>query len=215
MEYNTERDHLILREYGRNIQRLVRYVKTVEDQEKRNTYAATLVELMKQINPNVKDSNEYYQKVWDDLFITSEFGLDVESPFPKPNPNILERKPERVHYRTNEIKFKHYGRNIELLISQALEMESQEDKESAIVTIGRLMKSFFQTWNKDTIEDEMVLKTIKSLSKNGLDIDIEKVKEHKLFDTTKKERELDSGNGFKKHRFQKGGGRRNKGKRRN
>ena len=212
MEYNTQRDHLLLREYGRNIQRMVSYLLTVEDKEKRNGYAAALVHLMTSINPNVKDSPEYEQKVWDDLFIISNFELDVDGPYPKPDANILERKPDRVRYQFNKIKFRHYGRSIEILIEQAIELEDPLEKESAVITIGKLMKSFYQTWNKEMIEDEQVLKNIRNMSGQQLDIDIEKVKELKLFDMARRdkpphENKRRNGSGG-------GGGRRDKNKNR-
>lgn len=185
MEYNTGRESLTLKEYGRNIHKLVDFIKTVEDKEKRDKYASTLVELMKQINPNVKDANDYHQKVWDDIFIIAGFDLDAESPFPKPDSEILERKPNRVPYKSNEIKFRHYGRNVEIMISQAIEMESDEEKQGAIIAIGRLMKSFCLTWNKDSVEDRVILEHIKKLSGGKLSIDLAFVEEHKLFDSKK------------------------------
>ncbi|MBR09288.1 MAG: hypothetical protein CMP48_16595 [Rickettsiales bacterium] len=187
LEYNTERTQLTLREYGRNVQNLVAHIKTVDDKEKRNKLAATLVELMKMINPEFsKDAQEYTQKVWDDLFIISKFDLDVESPFPIPEATILDRKPDRMTYQSNEIRYRHYGRNIEILINDAIAMEDPAEKEGAIIAIGKLMKSFYQTWNKDNIEDEQVLKNIKQLSKDQLTIDIEKVKTYGLFDSEKR-----------------------------
>lgn len=194
MEYNTGRGALTLKEYGRNIHKLVQFVKTVEDKEKRNKYAATLVELMKQINPNVKDSNDYHQKVWDDLFIISDFNLDAEGPFPVPNAEILERKPDRVPYKSNEIRFRHYGRNVEIMIGQAIEMENEEEKQGAIVAVGRLMKSFCLSWNKDSVEDRVILEHIKKLSGGKLDMDLAFIEEHKLFDS-KKEKSGGQSNG--------------------
>jgi len=196
LEYNTQRPHLTLREYGRNVQNLVKHLKATDDKEKRNKYAALIVELMKMINPEFsKDASEYTQKVWDDLFIISKFDLDVESPFPIPESTILDRKPDRMRYQANEIKFRHYGRNIEILINNAIALEDPEEKEAAIVAIGKLMKSFYLTWNRDNIEDEQVLKNIKQLSKDQLDIDIEKVKANGLFDSSeRKERSFDSNN---------------------
>jgi hypothetical protein len=185
MDYNTGRDHLKLREYGRNVQRMVAHIKTIDDKEKRNSYAATLVELMKQINPNLKDSQEYEQKIWDDLYIISDFELDAEGPYPKPDAGILERKPDRVKYSSNNIKYRHYGRSIEILIDRAVKLEDPAEKEGAVIAIGKLMKSFYGTWNKENIEDEQVLKNIHKMSNNQLDIDIEKVKELRLFDMAK------------------------------
>ncbi len=207
MDYNTQRAHLKLREYGRNVQNLVEHLKSIENKDERNRKAATLVELMKSINPDLnKDSSDYDQKVWDDLYIISNFELDFEGPFEKPKPEILDKKPDRMGYGANQIKFKHYGRGVEMLIDQAIAMEDPKEKEGAVVAIGRLMKSFYQTWNKDAIEDEQVLKNIKQLSKDQLDINIETVKELGLFDSDKKpaSRSFRSNN--------KGGGRRNQGK---
>ena len=209
MEYNTERSHLKLREYGRNVQNLVEHLKGIGDKEERNRKAATLVELMKSINPDLnKDSTDYDQKVWDDLYIISNFELDFEGPFEKPKPEILDKKPDRVGYGSNSIRYKHYGRSVEILIDQAVAMEDPKEKEGAVVAIGRLMKSFYQTWNKDVIEDEQVLKNIKQLSNNQLDINIETVKELGLFDSDKKPVS-------KNYRNNNGGGRRKgNGKRR-
>ncbi|REE05784.1 DUF4290 domain-containing protein [Marinoscillum furvescens] len=213
LEYNTERTHLKLREYGRNVQNLVAHIKTIEDKEERNKLAATLVELMKMVNPEFsKDANEYTQKVWDDLFIISDFDLEVEGPFPVPESTILDRKPDRMRYQSNEIRYRHYGRNIEILINDAIAMEDPKEKEGAIIAIGKLMKSFYLTWNKDTIEDEQVLKNIKQLSKNQLDIDIQKVKEFGLFDSEKRPND-NNGNGG--HRHQNQNRNRNKGGKRN
>ncbi len=186
LEYNTQRAHLKLREYGRNVQNLVAHLKTIDNKEDRNKKAATLVELMKLINPDLGNDSETDQKVWDDLHIISNFELDIEGPFPKPDAEVLDRKPERLKYYSNEIKYRHYGRSVELLIDQAIAMEDPKEKEGAVVAIGRLMKSFFQTWNKESIEDEQILKNIKKLSKDQLDINIETVKELGLFDSDKK-----------------------------
>ena len=214
LEYNTERTQLRLKEYGRNVQNLVKHIKTVEDKEQRNKLAGLLVELMKMINPEFsKDANEYTQKVWDDLFIISKFDLDVESPFPIPESTILDKKPNRMTYQSNEIKYRHYGRNVERLIDHAITLEDPKEQEGAVIAIGRLMKSFYLTWNKDNIEDEQVLKNIKQLSKNQLDIDIAKVKEFGLFDSEKRERSYDN-NRPHQNRSRKGGKRNYSNKRR-
>ena len=186
LEYNTQRSQLKLREYGRNVQNLVTHLKTIDNKEERNKKAATLVELMKLINPDSGNNNETDQKVWDDLHIISNFELDLDGPYPKPDSSVLDRKPERMKYYSNEIKYRHYGRSVELLIDQAVAMEDPKEKEGAIVSIGRLMKGFFQTWNKESIEDEQILKNIKQLSNNKLDINIETVKELGLFDSERK-----------------------------
>ncbi len=216
LEYNTQREQLTLREYGRNVQNLVKFIRENPDKEKRNRHAALLVDLMKMINPELnKDASEYNQKVWDDLFIISNFDLDVESPFPIPEATILDRKPDRMHYQSNEIKYRHYGRSVEILIENASKLEDPKEREGAVITIGRLMKSFYLTWNKDSIEDEQILKTIRQLSNDKLDIDINKVKEFNLFDSERKEKSGDGGrSGHHQNRGRKGGKRNFSNKRR-
>ncbi len=187
-DYNTGRPPLILKEYGRNMQMLVDHLRTIEDKEKRSEFAHLLIDLMKLINPIARDSQESSQKLWDDLFIMSDFDMDINSPFPKPEREILNKKPERMGYQSTEIRFKHYGRNIQLLIKKAVELEDAEDKESAVIHIGRLMKSFQNTWNRDNVEDQTILKNIEKMSNNVLTIDIDRVKADNLFDSLIKER---------------------------
>lgn len=209
LEYNSQRPGILLKEYGRNIQKLVEYVRTIEDAEKRTRYASTLTDLMKQIHPSLKDNPEYDQKVWDDLYIISDYDLEVESPFPMPEKSLLGKKPQRLNYNQGKIRFRHYGGNIEVMIQRAIEMEDPEDKESAIIHIGRLMKRFYATWNNENIDDDVVIKNIHNLSNGQLQVDAEKVKEHGLFNTTVKERKPN-----RDHGGNQGGRRRNFQKRR-
>ena len=186
--YNTTRPALILKEYGRNMQMLVEHIKTIEDKEKRSESAYVLIELMKLINPSVKDAQETSQKLWDDLFIMSDFDLDIDSPYPMPEREILNKKPDRMGYKTSEIRFKHYGRNIKLLIDKAVELTDPEEKDGATIHIGRLMKSFQNTWNRDNVDDDTIVTNITKMSKGGLSIDLDRVKAENLFDSMVKER---------------------------
>lgn len=189
---DEDKNPLVLREYGRNVQKLVNYVKTLEDKEKRTRFAETLVDLMKMINPNTKDYPEYTQKVWDDLYIMSGFDLDVDGPFPMPEKSILGKKPRRMTYNTHNVRFKHYGKNVELMIEKAIALEDAEEKEAAIISIGKLMKTFQVAWNRDNVDDAVILQNIEQLSKGNLTISIDKVKENNLFDSLVKEREFSS-----------------------
>ena len=119
MDYNSSREPIKLREYGRNVQKLVEYIKKEEDKEKRSEYAKALVDLMHQITPQRKDVVENDQKLWDDLFIVSEFDLEIESPYGMPDKAVMSKRPDNMPYQRNRIKYLHYGRNIELLIAEA------------------------------------------------------------------------------------------------
>ena len=174
---------IVLKEYGRNTQKIVNYILTIDDRERRSKFARTVIELMKQINPNMKDAQDSYQKLWDHLYIMSNFSLDVETAYPMPEKSVLDKKPMKVEYNLNNLKFKHYGKNIELLIQKAIEKTNPEEKEASIIYIGKLMKRFYASWNKENIEDEVILEHLELLSKKQLTISIERVKSEGLFDT--------------------------------
>ena len=154
---------------------------------------------MKLINPALKDGNEFSQKLWDDLFIISDFDLEVDSPYPKPAPEVLTRKPESLAYNNHKLKYKHYGRNIELLIAQATEIKDEEDRKNAIIYLGRLMRSFYGVWNKEVVDEGVIVNHLKEMSDGKLTIDLAMVKEQNLFEPTYKERpRRSSGNNGKR-----------------
>jgi len=183
-DYNSLRPNLILKEYGRNMQKLVAYLRSIPDIEKRTEYAYTLIELMKLLYPSVKETMESAQKLWDDLYIMSEFDLEINGPYPMPEKSILNKKPNRVPYRNTELRFKHYGRNVQLLIEQAVKLQDPEEKENAVIYIGRLMKGFQTAWNRENVENEVIIKDMETLSKHQLTIDIKKEVAENLFESS-------------------------------
>lgn len=170
-----------MKEYGKNIQQLVDHVTAIEDREKRTQSAYTIIEIIKQLFPAMKQEND--QKLWDDIYIMSDFKLDVDGPFPMPAKELLGKTPLPIGYPKGQVKFKHYGRNIEKLIEKAIEIEDDEEQEAAIIYIGQLMRSFHSTWNRDNFDDGIILDDIKTLSKGKLHIDLEKVRENALFES--------------------------------
>ena len=200
-DYNTSKSGVILKEYGRNVQKLAEHIMTIEDRDKRTRYATTLIELMRQLNPSVRENNETTQKLWDDLFIMTNFALDVDAPYPKPEVDILTKKPERLSYNTDAVKYKHYGKNIEKMIGKAIAAEDEGERKAGTIFVGKLMKSFYQTWNKEGVDDEVIINNIKEMSGGKLDISVDEVKSKNLFDSQKGRGS--SGKG--------GGGRRNSG----
>jgi uncharacterized protein DUF4290 len=186
-DYNTGREHLNLREFGRNVQKIAEHLLTIEDKEKRTRYATGLVELMRQVVPSIKDNPEDTQRLWDDLHLMTKFKLDVDTPFDMPDEH-LENKPQKVNYNYHKINFRHYGHNLKLMVQEASKMEDEAQKQDAIVHIGKLMKSYHMTWNKEIVDDEVLVKNIGIMSEGKLMIDINKVKEDNLFEALYKER---------------------------
>ena len=177
-----------LRQFGRNVQNLARYINKLETKEERTKYAEALVELMKQIVPSAKNNQESNQFLWDDLHLMAGFELDVNGPFPMPEKETLDRKPDKVEYLRSNLKFRHYGRNVVLLIEEAIKLEDEEQKEAAIFHIARLLKSFHGTWNKETPEDQLIAKNIDILSESKLKLNLEKAQELDLLEPLYKDK---------------------------
>ncbi|MDZ7900026.1 MAG: DUF4290 domain-containing protein [Arcicella sp.] len=157
-----------MKEYGTNVQKLVNHIMTVQDRNTRTKYAYLLVELMRQVHPNMRDSQDYTNKLWDDLYIMSKFKLDVESPFPPPSPDAVGKKPKTVPYNTQHLKHRYYGRNVELLIARAVAEPDDNEKRILVAHIARLMKTFYQNWNREVVDDVVIWGHIMELSRGDL-----------------------------------------------
>ncbi len=181
-EYNTSREHIILKEYGRNVQKLVNYIRTVPDKEKRTELAITLIELIKQLAPVAKEAQENPQRMWDDLYIMADFNLDVDNPFTTPDRTILFKKPRKMEYPQNDVRFRHYGKNIEKLVKEAVKKEDPQELEEAAIYLGKLMKTFYSAWNKETLDDSVIVKDLAILSQGKLTLNLDRVREENLFE---------------------------------
>jgi hypothetical protein len=162
--YNTERVRLYIPEYGRNVQKMVDYLKTIEDRQKRNEQARAIVKVMEIINPAVHLQDNYEQKLWDHLHIISGFDLNVDSPYPAPAPECLQEKPMMIPVSRKPVKASHYGRNIENFIELIAGMEDDEQKTSMIRTLATYMRQQYLIWNKDSVSDETIFQDIEKLS---------------------------------------------------
>lgn len=171
-----------MKEYGTNVQKLLDYILTIGDREKRTKYAYLLTELMRQIHPAMRDQQDYSNKLWDDLYVLSGFKLDVDSPYPPPPADAVGKRPKPVPYNTNTMRFKHYGKNVELLVKRAIEAENEEEKLITTAYLCRLMKSFYLTWNKDIVDDHVIFTQLADLSKGKLNDTLEIVKAEGLMD---------------------------------
>lgn len=164
LEYNTEREHLIIPEYGRHIQKMINYAKSRETKEERNKLAKAIIAVMGNLQPHLRDVPDFQHKLWDQLFIMADFDLDVDSPYPIPSREELYARPERLKYPQNHPKYRFYGNNIKTMIDVANTWEEGELKEALIFTIANHMKKCFLNWNKDTVEDDVIFKHLYELS---------------------------------------------------
>jgi hypothetical protein len=169
-DYNTNRNRLKLPEYGRNIQKMVEYLMTIEDRDERNKMAHAVISVMGNMNPHLRDISDFKHKLWDHLSIMSDFQLDIDSPYKKPESEVFNEKPRRIEYKLNEIKYKHYGRTIEMLIDTASKYPEGEEKEQLIKVIANHMKKSYLTWNREVVNDEEIFKDLKELSGSKLTV---------------------------------------------
>jgi hypothetical protein len=173
MDYNTGRGPLRIPEFGRNIQLLVEYIiANMPDRDERNRAALTMVNLMAQQNPQLKNQPEFMEKIWDQLFMISGYQLDVDSPFPIPDVRLKNlKRPGRVQYPTKALKYHFYGKNIVMMIKKALEMEEGEAKQKYIAIIAGYMKLSYKTWNDDKVSDELIIRHLAELSGGQIVVD--------------------------------------------
>jgi hypothetical protein len=176
MEYNTSRLKLVLPEYGRNIQKMVKLTLEESDRDKRNKMAKAIISIMGNMNPHLRDIADFKHKLWDHLAIISDFKLDIDSPYDAPEIEKLQEKPEKVEYKKITAKFKHYGQTLEKMVDVAVDMEDGELKEILIQLIANHMKKSYLTWNKEAVDDKQIFRDLKIISDGKIDLQIEETK---------------------------------------
>ena len=188
-DYNTSRKHMVLPEYGRNIQKMVDYIKSIEDRDERNRLAHAIVAIMGNLNPHLRDINDFKHKLWDHLAIIANFELDIDYPYEIPKPEMFQQKARMVEYGTHEITYRHYGKSIEMMINAAIEMSEGPDQDRVINLIANHMKKSYLAWNRDSVTDEIILNDLYELS--GRELTIKeglKLTDQKDFQKNKKKR---------------------------
>jgi hypothetical protein len=168
VEYNTQRERLLISEYGRSVQNMVEYTVTIEDRDARNKAAQTIVSVMAYLNPSIREVTDYKHKLWDHLHIISDFKLDVDSPYPPPTKESVMAKPQRLSYPTGDIRYKYYGKNMEAMIRKVAELEEGPKKDQVTQNLANFMKMSYLTWNKDTVDDSTIINHLEELSKGQL-----------------------------------------------
>lgn len=170
LEYNAERSHLIIPEYGRHLQKLIDQATAIEDADVRNKAARYIIQVMGSLNPHLRDVPDFQHKLWDQLFIMSDFKLDVESPYPIPSREVLQLKPDVLKYPQNYPKYRYYGNNIKYMIDVANKWEEGEMKNALVKVIANHMKKSYLSWNKDTVKDDVIFEHLYELSDGKLNL---------------------------------------------
>lgn len=173
MQYNTSKGELQMPEYGRHVQNLVNYAKTIEDNTKQQQVVAGILDVMATINPNTKNLADYEHRLWDHLFIISNFQLECESPFPKPMPEEVFAKPEKFTYPLSNVKHLHYGKLITQMIKKASLMEDEEKQEAYTELIATYMKRTYEDFSSEGINDDIIKEDLARISKGELTLDEE------------------------------------------
>jgi len=171
LEYNSDREDLIIPEYGRHIHKMVNQAIECNNKDERNNMAKAIIGVMGNLNPHLRDVPDFQHKLWDQLFIMSQFQLDVDSPYPKPSKEIFEQKPEKLYYPQNHPKYRFYGNNIKKMIDVAVSWEDGEMKSQLVYVIANHMKKCFLNWNKDTVEDSVIYEHLFELSNGKISLD--------------------------------------------
>ena len=175
MDYNTSRKKLIIPEYGRHIQEMVEHLRTIEDKEERNKNAKAVIQIMGNLMPHLRDIQDFKHKLWDQLFIMADFDLDIDSPYELPTRETIQAKPERLPYNNSKLRFKHYGRSIDLMIKRATEFEEGEEKEALINIILNHMKKTYLHWNSSAVRDTTIIKEFNILAEGKIVLEEKRV----------------------------------------
>ena len=170
LEYNSERQHLIIPEYGRHLQKLIFQAIEITDDLERNKLAKYIIQVMGSLNPHLRDVPDFQHKLWDQLFIMSDFQLKVDSPYAIPSREVLQMKPDILNYPQNHPKYRYYGNNIKYMIDVANKWEDGELKNALVKVIANHMKKSYLSWNKDTVTDEVIFEHLYELSDGKLNL---------------------------------------------
>ena len=170
LEYNAERSHLIIPEYGRHLQKLIDQATEIADKDERNKAARYIIQVMGSLNPHLRDVPDFQHKLWDQLFIMSDFRLEVDSPYPVPTRDVINLKPERLAYPQKNPKYRFYGNNIKYMINVANSWEEGEMKSALVKVIANHMKKSYLSWNKDTVTDTVIFEHLYELSAGKLNL---------------------------------------------
>ena len=173
MDYNTQREKLVLPEYGRHVQKMIEQVKAIKDKEKRSEQMRAVVQVMGILNPQIREVNDYKHKLWDHAQVIGGFDLDIDAPYPAPTPQQFEARPDVIALPEKPIKAACYGRNIENMIALIADREEDDIKKEMIRTLALYMRQQYLIWNKDNVAEETIFADIERLSDGKLKVPVD------------------------------------------
>ena len=173
LTYNTEKEQIVIPEYGRCVQEMIKKLPEIEDRQQRTEAAKYIISVMVQMNPSIKQSSDYEHKLWDHLYMISGYKLDVDSPYAPPTREAQQRKPQHIGYQNNNIKYGHYGQYLIKMIEAAAQEENDEIREALAYSLASQMKRNYMEWNKSVVNDQVILDDLKTISGGRLVINDE------------------------------------------
>lgn len=214
MEYNTTRNYLVMREYGRHIQKMVEYLLSLEDREERQQQTKVVIELMGLLNPHLKNVEDFRHMLWDHLFFISDFKLDVDSPYPIPQKDTYKAKPDPLPYPKRYPKYSHLGKNLENIVEKALKEEDEEKRAGFANTVAYYMKLAYSNWHKELVHDDTIRTEMNEITGGALEFSNTPYIKHRApaFDRDDYPRSNTRG---RQQNFKGGGGRNNNNNNRN
>lgn len=168
MDYNTSRPKMLIPEYGRNVQNMIDYAIALPTKDDRNKAVHAIIEVMGQLNPHLRDVEDYRHKLWTHLFIMSDFKIDVDSPYPVPKQEEIDKKPDILAYPKNKIRYGHYGNNVQRMIENIVNIENDEERNIVTNRLANLMKKLYVSYNNEAVENEVILEQLVELSNGKL-----------------------------------------------
>ena len=168
LTYNTEKEQIVISEYGRCIQEMIKKLPEIEDREQRTEAARYIISVMVQMNPQIKQSNDWEHKLWDHLYMISGYNLDIDSPYAPPIPVEQQEKPQHIGYQNNNIKYGHYGHYLLKMIEVASKEENDELREALAYSLAGQMKRNYMEWNKSVVNDQVIIDDLNHISNGRL-----------------------------------------------
>ena len=168
LTYNTEKEQIVISEYGRCVQEMIKKLPDIEDRAERTEAAKYIISVMVQMNPSIKQSSDYEHKLWDHLYMISGYNLDVDSPYAPPTPLSQQKKPQHIGYQNNTIKFGHYGQYLIKMIEAASAEPDDEVREALAYSLAAQMKRNYLEWNKSVVNDQVIIDDLKTISRGRL-----------------------------------------------